>query len=102
MTDGQDGACFEDAMKQAGYGINAPNWIKIEDISHTVEHLGLVFHSGAGNVEVGVQPLVVLYETRPGVGHAKYVEDIGPLIESGKEIIGVIILPTKQEEYANG
>ncbi len=46
---------------------------------------------GEGKVELGVEPVIVLYRTSEYTGHAKFVSDIGPLV--GRiEIIGLIRL----------
>lgn len=86
------GACFRNAMRKAGYRLSTPDWIVIENIPQAIENFNLSLITGPITIELGIQPVIVLYETRPGKGHAEYVNDIGSVIARGARIIGIILL----------
>jgi hypothetical protein len=90
------GSCFRDALRDANIiipqGLSIPDWIQIEEIPTICADLDLKWF-GDGNLEIGIEPVIVLYRTRKGKGHAVLVPDIGPLLDR-VEIVGVIRLVT--------
>lgn len=86
------GSCFRDALKAANVAIpptlSIPNWIQIEEIPVVCGRLNLEWY-GVGNVDIDIEPVIVLYRTRKNKGHAVFVSDIGPLLGC-VDIIGLI------------
>lgn len=93
------GTCLTDAFRMAGYDqLEIPEWIDIEAVPDICEGIGLRWHGGGETMFVGLdQPVIVLYKTRPGKGHAEYLKDSAGLIiatmqKTGKVIAGIIEL----------
>ena len=86
------GSCFRDALEAANIlippSLSIPDWVPIAEIPAICGRLGLEWH-GNGDISIGVEPVIVLYRTRPGKGHAVFVSDIRPLLGC-VEIIGLI------------
>lgn len=90
-----NGSCLRDALIEAGVlipnHVRLPDWIEIEEIPALCAKLNLRWHENCA-LELDVEPVIVLYPTTPGKGHAIYLEDIGPFLKAGKDIIGLIKL----------
>lgn len=44
----ESGYCFRDALHSAGYNVDLPPWVHIEDVPIVCEALGLKYHKGKG------------------------------------------------------
>lgn len=44
----ESGSCLKDALHQAGYDIDLPNWVHIDDVPIVCEELGLRYSTGKG------------------------------------------------------
>jgi hypothetical protein len=88
------GGCVTEALRQAGYDeVEFPEWVKFEDMPRLCEELGMKYH-GEGEAEIPANKRMIgIYKTRPGKAHAELVDDIGKLVEEGRDFIGIIELP---------
>ena len=84
--------CLRIALEQAGFGVSGvPDWPTIEEVREMCDQFGLCAH-WCGGVEIPVgQPVVGIYRTPQGTGHAEYFLDAAPLLD--KDVIGIIEVP---------
>lgn len=86
--------CFRDALIDAGVSIpgnmQIPSPIKWEEAVKTCKILGLQIYY-IETVTVYDEPMIVMYKTKPGKGHAVFTDNIKPFIDRGVEFIGIIL-----------
>ena len=84
--------CLRIALEQAGFGMSGvPDWPTIEEVRGMCSQFGLRAHWG-GDVRIPVaQPVVGIYRTPQGTGHAEYFPNAAPLLD--KDVIGIIEVP---------
>lgn len=86
-----NGSCLKNALAEAGFNLDVPDWIMLEDIPPITEALGLRWVGGGNSVSIAAhQPVIVIYETFSGNGHAEYTENIMSMLIKCKRIIGMI------------
>lgn len=94
MTVSTEGSCVKDALRQAGVMIppyiSIPDRIPLEEMPVLCAKLNLEWYGGGEQVTLGVEPVIVLYETTADKGHAEYLDDIGSFLETEQGIIGLI------------
>lgn len=87
--------CLARALVIAGIKIpddlSIPDNVDIGEVPAICKRLNLRWYGGS-NIKVGIEPLIVLYRTGKGKGHAEFVSDIGELLLSQVEIVGLIRL----------
>ncbi len=92
----RDSSSLRDALLAAGFdnfGIIVPDNLPIILARTICEHLGMIWH-GEGEINIGVEPLIVFYETAPQWGRAEFTEDIGDFLN--EKIVAVArIAPSK-------
>lgn len=85
--------CLVRALAIAGIKIpddlSIPGNVDIGEIPAICERLNLRWYEG-DNIKIGVKPVIVLYRTGKGKGHAEFVSDIGDLLLWQVEIVGLI------------
>ncbi len=90
--------CLAKALVIAGIKIpddlSIPDNIDIGEIPAICKRLNLRWYEGV-NIKIGIEPLVVLYRTGKGKGHAEFVSDIGEILLWQVEIIGLIRLENR-------
>ena len=79
----KSGYCFRDALEMAGYNVELPSWVHIDDVPIVCEELGLKYLAGQGKTAVlpREQSLIIGHTVQQGkdesekkIGHWTYTE----------------------------
>jgi len=102
----ESGSCLKDALHQAGYDIDLPNWVHIDDVPIVCGELGLKYSTGKGE-KVNIKkskPCIVghVVQRRGGeeknIGHWRFTdkpEELIPKIPSG-DIFAIVTFPEEK------
>jgi len=100
----ESGYCFRDALKMAGYDVELPPWVHIDDVSIVCEELGLECLTGQGETFTlpREQPLIIGHTVQRGknqdekkIGHWTYAEKPENALQEieSKDIFALIPIP---------
>ncbi len=79
----ESGYCFRDALEMAGYDVELPSWVHVDDVPIICEELGLEYLIGQGKTFTlpREQPLIIGHTVQQGknqgekrMGHWTYTE----------------------------
>lgn len=87
--------CLRQAFLEAGYDLPLKSWFPIKDIPHLCKLLNLEWYDyKIGDLELGIEPVIVIYKTSKDKGHAVYTESIEPYLKY--PIVGIIKFNVKR------
>jgi hypothetical protein len=77
------------ALEHAGFGMSGvPDWPTIEEVREMCAQFGLrAYWDGDVRIPAG-QPVIGIYRTPVGTGHAEYLPDAASLLD--RDVVGII------------